>query len=370
MLKCCFSCLTLLLLLMFFCLHLLVSCHSNLGLYLVHSSNGKSVSWSESGARHPPRGGNVWHRLSVHVRKQEAGLNQTAVIRPLTNTPDPHSCEPSTCDLGTDPHLSQEPPGAKPLYNLREEDNEGDIQSPLWTPTCSGQGPESNLDKPASHLPSHFTGRTAASLQGAVVDTHSTHVSALKDYTAREALCTNEPLSLTPSQLPLVPQVGVFEEEGSEDEELDLLHGYIYDAKEEGADGEGEDLIRNKPTLEDSLALSPPSPFRDSVCSGESVSSSPVNESMLGSPPSSVYTSNILRDFAHSSSTLWEQNGRWHSSCQHNCTSHRHVFPHSASQTHANVYRYIIYHTIYLFRFLIYNFGPVICLLEFITLLL
>uniref|UniRef100_A0A7N9AWU9 Metabotropic glutamate receptor 1 n=1 Tax=Mastacembelus armatus TaxID=205130 RepID=A0A7N9AWU9_9TELE len=52
----------------------------NLGLYLVHSSNGKSVSWSESGARHPPRGGNVWHRLSVHVRKQEAGLNQMAVI--------------------------------------------------------------------------------------------------------------------------------------------------------------------------------------------------------------------------------------------------------------------------------------------------
>uniref|UniRef100_A0A665WI49 Metabotropic glutamate receptor 1 n=1 Tax=Echeneis naucrates TaxID=173247 RepID=A0A665WI49_ECHNA len=111
---------------------------TNLGLYLVHSSNGKSVSWSESGARHPPRGGNVWHRLSVHVRKQEAGLNQTA----------------------------------------------------------------------------------------------------------------------------------------------------------------------NKPTLEDSLALSPPSPFRDSVCSEESVSGSPAIESMLGSPLSSVYTSNMLRDFAHSSSTL------------------------------------------------------------------
>uniref|UniRef100_A0A7N8YAJ8 Metabotropic glutamate receptor 1 n=1 Tax=Mastacembelus armatus TaxID=205130 RepID=A0A7N8YAJ8_9TELE len=112
----------------------------NLGLYLVHSSNGKSVSWSESGARHPPRGGNVWHRLSVHVRKQERG----------------NPCQ-------------------------------GDL---------------------------------------------------------------------------------------------------------------------NKPTLEDSLALSPPSPFRDSVCSGESGSSSPITESMLGSPPSSVYTSNMLRDYAHSSSTL------------------------------------------------------------------
>ncbi|XP_073349208.1 metabotropic glutamate receptor 1 [Pagrus major] len=264
------------------------------------NSNGKSVSWSESGARHPPRGGNVWHRLSVHVRKQEAGLNQTAVIRPLTNTPDPHSCEPSTCDLGTDPHLPQEPRGAKPLYNLAEEDDEGDSQRPLWTPPCSGQtqGPESDLDKPASHLPSHLKGS-----QGALVDTHSSHVPAQSDYTAREAIPANEPLSLTPSLLPSAPQAGALEDEGSEDEDLDLLHSYIYDAKEEGeeGDGEGEDLTQSKPTLEDSLVLSPPSPFRDSVCSGESMSSSPTMESMLGS---SVYTSNILGDYAHSSSTL------------------------------------------------------------------
>ncbi|KAG8011321.1 Metabotropic glutamate receptor 1 [Nibea albiflora] len=273
------------------------------------NSNGKSVSWSESGARHPPRGGNVWHRLSVHVRKQEAGLNQTAVIRPLTNNPDPHSCEPSTCNLGTDPHLPQEPRGAKPLYNLAEEDDEGDSQRPLWTPTCSGQiqGLESDLDKPASYLPSHLKGCTTERLQGAVVDTHSSHAPAMSDYTSGEAIPANEPLSLTPSQLPSAPKAGAFEEEGSEDEQLDLLHSYIYDAKEEGEgeeDGEGHDLTQSKPTLEDSLALSPPSPFRDSVCSGESISDSPVMESMLSSPLSSVYTSNILRDFAHSSSTL------------------------------------------------------------------
>ncbi|XP_069557913.1 metabotropic glutamate receptor 1 isoform X1 [Brachyistius frenatus] len=266
------------------------------------NSNGKSVSWSESGARHPPRGGNVWHRLSVHVRKQEAGLNQTAVIRPLTNTPDPHSCEPSTCNLGTDPHLPQEPPGTKPLYNLEEED-EGDAQRPLWTLTSS-EGLESDLDEPASYLPPRLAGRTTERLQGAVVDTHSSHVPALNDYTAREAIPANEPSSSTPSRLLSSPRVGVFEEEGTEDEELDLLHSYIYDAKEEGEDGEGEDLTQNKPTLEESLALSPPSPFRDSVCSEESVTGSPIFESMLGSPPSLVYTSNILRDFAHSSSTL------------------------------------------------------------------
>lgn len=313
----------------FFCTLLPVSCDSNLGLYLVYSSNGKSVSWSESGARHPPRGGNVWHRLSVHVRKQEAGLNQTAVIRPLTNTPDPHSCEPSTCDLGTDPHLPQEPRGAKPLYNLAEEDDESDSQRPLWTPPCSGQtqGPESVLDKPASHLPSHSRGS-----QGALVDTHSSHIPAQSDYTAREAVPANKPLSLTPSLLPSAPQAGALEDEGSEDEDLDLLHSYIYDAKEEGEEGDGEceDLTQSKPALEDSLVLSPPSPFRDSVCSGESMSSSPTMESMLGS---SAYTSNTLGDYAHSSSTLWEQHRRRHGRCRHTrCQTC--ISTHEHSQTH------------------------------------
>ncbi|XP_047429784.1 metabotropic glutamate receptor 1 isoform X2 [Mugil cephalus] len=271
------------------------------------NSNGKSVSWSESGPRHPPRGGNVWHRLSVHVRKQEAGLNQTAVIRPLTNTPDPHSCEPSTCDLGTDPHLPQEPAGTKPLYNLEEEDDEGDSQRPLWTCSERMQGTDSDLSEPASYLPSHLAGHTAERPQGAVVDTHSSHVPAPNDHTAKEATPANEPLSLTPSLLPTTaPRAGAFEEEGPADEELDLLHSYIYDAKDEGEgeDGEGEDLTQNKATLEDTLALSPPSPFRDSVCSGESDTGSPIIESLLGSPPSLVYTSNILQDYAHSSSTL------------------------------------------------------------------
>lgn len=293
---------------LFSCLHLLVSCDSNFGLYLVHSSNGKSVSWSESGARHPPRGGNVWHRLSVHVRKQEAGLNQTAVIRPLTNTPDPHSCETSTDNVGTDPHLSQELPGTKSLCNLTEDDDQSDAQRPLWPSAFSEQtqGQESDLDEPASYFPSNLAGPTTERLQGTVVDTHSSHIPTLNHRTAREPIPENEPLILAPFQIPSTPQLGAFEEEGPEDEELDLLHSYIYDAKEEreGEDGEGEDLSHDKSTLEDTLALSPPSPFRDSVCSGESTNGSPITESMLGSPSSSVYTSNMLRDFAHSSSTL------------------------------------------------------------------
>lgn len=249
----------------------------------------------------------MWHRLSVHVRKQEGGLNQTAVIRPLTNTPDPHSCEPSTCDLGTDPLSPRQPRGAKPLL---EEDNQSDPQCNLRPLTHAGQTRvlESDVEKPDSY--SHLKGCTPEHSQRAVVDTHSSHAPALNDPTAKETIPANQYLTLTPSQPPLTPKLDSFEEAGPEDEELDLLHSYIYDAKvkeeeeEEEDNGDGNDFNQTKPKLEDSLVLSPPSPFRDSVCSAESASSSPLMEPMLGKAPSSFYTSNIHGDYAHSSSTL------------------------------------------------------------------
>lgn len=291
------------------CNHLPLSSDSNWSFYLIHSSNGKSVSWSESGPRHPPRGGNVWHRLSVHVRKQEAGLNQTAVIRPLTNTPDPHSCEPSTCDLGTDPLPPRETRGAKPLL---EEDDQSHSQCHLQPPPHARQRHvlESDEEKPTSY--SHLKGYGPERSRGTLVDTHSSHAPTLSDHTAKEAMPANQHLTLTPSQSPLTQKLGSFEERVSEDEELDLLHSYIYDAKaeeegeeeEEEEEGGDDDFNQTKANLEDSLVLSPPSPFRDSVCSGESASGSPVMEPMLGKAPSSFYTSDIYGDYAHSSSTL------------------------------------------------------------------
>lgn len=244
----------------------------------------------------------MWHRLSVHVRKQEAGLNQTAVIRPLTNTPDPHSCEPSARDLGTDHHLPQEACGAtKPLYNLMEDDDEGDSGRTLWTSPCSEQGAESHLDKPPLYLSPDREGRVEEDPRGeAAADAQS---------------LDGEPLGSTPPLPPRPPPSPPYDkDESEEDEELDLLHGYIYDTKneeeedegeDEGEDGESQTTAWCKVTPEEPLVLSPPSPFRDSVCSEESLSSSPLAELMLANHPSSLlYTSNILGDFAHSSSTL------------------------------------------------------------------
>ena len=249
----------------------------------------------------------MWHRLSVHVRKQEAGLNQTAVIRPLTNTPDPYSYEPSTCDLGTDPLPPQDPRGAKPLL---EEDDQSDPQGSLRPLPHAGQTRvlESDTERPDSY--SHSKGCAPEHSQWAVVDTHSSHAPALSEHTGKAADPANHYLTLTPCQPPLTQKSGLFEEGGPEDEELDLLHSYVYDAKDEEEEEEeeenegGNDFNQSQPKLEDSLVLSPPSPFRDSVCSGESASSSPVMEPMVSKGPCSFYTSSIHGDYAHSSSTL------------------------------------------------------------------
>ncbi|XP_024233953.1 metabotropic glutamate receptor 1-like isoform X2 [Oncorhynchus tshawytscha] len=278
------------------------------------NSNGKSVSWSEPGARHPQRGGNVWHRLSVHVRKQEAGSNQTAVIRPLTNaTVDPHSCDPHHHGPGTDPHLPHLPhPGTKALYNLAEEEDEGGEARPLWTPSHSHSGMLHGQDSEEPPSYSHLTDCTTEHLQGAMVDTHSSNVPGFNDTMGAsgiQANSTNQPQSFTFSQLshPLQGGASFGEEylisslEGAEGEALDLLHSYT---EEEEEDDEKEELAQSKLTLEDSLALTPPSPFRDSVCSAGSVPGSPVSESVFCSPPSSAYSSVILQDFRQSSSTL------------------------------------------------------------------
>ncbi|XP_075869640.1 metabotropic glutamate receptor 1-like isoform X2 [Nelusetta ayraudi] len=217
------------------------------------------------------------------------------------------NCEPSARDLGTDHHLPQEACGAtKPLYNLMEEDDESDSRRPLWTPPRSERGAESHLDKPASYLPPDLEGRAGEHPRG--------------EPAADEHGSAGEPPSSTPPLPPRPPPSPPYDEDVSEedvseeDEELDLLRGYIYDAKDggegegeedEGEDGESQVPARRMATPEESLVLSPPSPFRDSVCSEESLSSSPLAELMLAShPSSSLYTSNILGDFAHSSSTL------------------------------------------------------------------
>ncbi|XP_077094906.1 metabotropic glutamate receptor 1b isoform X1 [Siphateles boraxobius] len=275
------------------------------------NSNGKSVSWSEPGSRHPPKGEHMWHRLSVHVKRQEAGSNQTAVIKPLTNTYNNPGMEFS--DLST-----------KTLYNVAEEDEGDPIRyNPSGSPPLMALR-LSPVSKPMKELGTHLTFYTSEQhvpQKNSVLPQHvfaghfqQEMVKFMPDLD--EIISLPEPgdrvmLPLQPQILhphPILPmQLGAYPDEPvspleeDENEQFGLLHGYMYDNAQIHDE---EELVQIKMSMEDSLALMPPSPFRDSLGSGSPVPNSPVSESILCTPPSVSYASVILRDFKQSSSTL------------------------------------------------------------------
>nr|XP_055028859.1 metabotropic glutamate receptor 1b isoform X2 [Misgurnus anguillicaudatus] len=270
------------------------------------NSNGKSVSWSEPGSRHPPKGEHMWHRLSVHVKRQESGSNQTAVIKPLTNTYNDTAMEFS--DLST-----------KTLYNVAEED-EGDAirynssvspdlmplrQSPVSKPVKEGTDLKfytRNSVHP-QHIISDLLQEGVAKFSSNMPDLDE--IISLPEpgdrfeLTYRPQVLHSQPVK--PMRLDSYPDEPASPLEEVENEQFGLLHGYMYDNAQIHDE---EDLVQIKTAVEDSVALMPPSPFRDSLGSGSPVPNSPVSESILCTPPSVTYASVILGDFKQSSSTL------------------------------------------------------------------
>ncbi|XP_066536457.1 metabotropic glutamate receptor 1b [Hoplias malabaricus] len=285
------------------------------------NSNGKSVSWSEPGSRHPPKGEHMWHRLSVHVKKQEASSNQTAVIKPLTNTYQNTGLDFS--DLST-----------KTLYNVTEEDEGEPVRyNPPVSPTLIGhrQSPGCEPIKEVTVVGQEFyePEPQKSLLPQHVIADHFQEVggkfnSSVTDLDDIISLCEPDPDSgLRPPYQPLILQtqpsplpihlgtyikepISPLEEEMElememENEQFGLLHGYIYDNAEIHDDDE---LVQIKLAMDDSLALMPPSPFRDPLGSRSHIPNSPVSESFLCTPPSVTYASVILGDYKQSSSTL------------------------------------------------------------------
>uniref|UniRef100_W5L5C2 Metabotropic glutamate receptor 1 n=1 Tax=Astyanax mexicanus TaxID=7994 RepID=W5L5C2_ASTMX len=242
--------------------------------------NGKSVSWSESGARPQGRGSSVFHRLSVHVRRQAVGQSQTAVIRPLTNAsqaPNPEY-QPG---LDTDRNGSQSED--KSLYNLSEEDDEGGRRPRNLNGTAQ-DGME-----PALYSPARLMDRAADHLEGGRVDTLSSNVTAFDESITATGNRVSPAYNPLASQLPLPLHGEMLSEEGSDVEALDLIHGFLYDStvqeeeEEEEEGGEGE-LAQSKLTL-----LTPPSPFRDSLRSGGSTPGSPASDNDPNAPKEVTY---------------------------------------------------------------------------------
>ncbi|KAK2525805.1 hypothetical protein Q9966_011052 [Columba livia] len=284
--------------------------------FQVKSSNGKSVSWSEPGGRQGSKGEHMWHRLSVHVKNQETGCNQTAVIKPLTKSYHGQSKSLTFTDISS-----------KTLYNVVEEEDREPVclnqpGSPSMvvhrrvatTPPLQATAEETHLFLPEQSpktLP--LQPRSLMDQLQGVVNKFATGIPDFNTVlsTPSSGNGMRPPHQSPPPQQPPLPplQVTAFSEEPlsppaeeAESEKLKLIQGYVYEKNTE--EDEDEEPVTSKLTLEDSPALTPPSPFRDSVASGSSVPSSPVSESVLCTPPDVTYASVILRDYKQSSSTL------------------------------------------------------------------
>ncbi|KAM9466497.1 metabotropic glutamate receptor 1b isoform 1-T1 [Clarias gariepinus] len=282
------------------------------------NSNGKSVSWSEPGSRQPPKGEHMWHRLSVHVKRQEAGSNQTAVIKPLTNTY--HDTGLEFSDLST-----------KTLYNVTEEDEGEPVRyNPPVSPTLiahrylpgsepvketitkqESYSPEQQLSQKCV-LPQQVMAEHFQDVNPAMLNSSRTDLDDIISLTELESgvMPPYRPLILKTQQVTPM-QLNIYskktdspleeEEEDMENEQFGLLHGYMYNNAQIHDD---EELVQIKLAMEDSLALMPPSPFRDLAGSGNPIPNSPVSESILCTPPNVTYASVILGDYKQSSSTL------------------------------------------------------------------
>nr|XP_033791519.1 metabotropic glutamate receptor 1 [Geotrypetes seraphini] len=275
------------------------------------NSNGKSVSWSEPGGRQVQKGQHMWHRLSLHVKHKEVGSNQTAVIKPLTK-----SCQGQGKSL-TFSDISS----TKTLYNVVEEEESQPVRfSQTSSPSMvvhrrvTATPPPQPAEEAHVYFSEQFPKNppTQRSIMDQLHGVVNKLTTGIPDFSSVISMSgpgngirpSYQPPLLQQQVLPL--QMSVFNEEPispaeeAENEKFNFIQEYMYDNTENPE----EELVPSKLTLEDSPALTPPSPFRDSIASGSSVPSSPVSESMLCTPPSTTYASVIVRDYKQSSSTL------------------------------------------------------------------
>lgn len=285
----------------------------------------------------------MWHRLSVHVKTNETACNQTAVIKPLTKS-----------YQGSGKSLTFSDTSTKTLYNVDEQDAQATGFSPPGSPSMvvHRRGPTAvstppllprltaeetplflaDPALPKGLSPSRQQPQPHPQPQKCLLEQRQGAVNnfspGIPDFSAVLAgpggpgdgvrplyppLAPPQHLQMLPLQLGTLgeePASPAAEDEDEEDSErFKLLQEYLYEregnTEEDELEEEEEDpQAASKPTPEDSPALTPPSPFRDSVASGSSAPSSPVSESLLCSPPNVTYASVILRDYKQSSSTL------------------------------------------------------------------
>ncbi|KAM5246607.1 metabotropic glutamate receptor 5 isoform 1-T1 [Ctenodactylus gundi] len=313
------------------------------------SSNGKSVTWAQN--EKSSRGQHLWQRLSVHINKKE-NPNQTAVIRPFPKGAESRALGPAGAagarggaggaggagggagGAGAGPGGPEPPdPAPKALIDVAQEEARAPAcprSPPSPLPTLSRRARSaSRADEDAPALGPEAAARCGSS-QGSlmeqissVVTRFTANISELNSMMLAgapagpgggagvgAALCSS---FLIPQEIQLPTTVTTF----AEIQPLPAIEVTAGGAAAPGAPpppggaapespGPAPEAAAapGKPDLEELVALTPPSPFRDSVDSGSTTPNSPVSESALCIPSSPKYDTLIIRDYTQSSSSL------------------------------------------------------------------
>uniref|UniRef100_A0AAX7UY95 Metabotropic glutamate receptor 5 n=1 Tax=Astatotilapia calliptera TaxID=8154 RepID=A0AAX7UY95_ASTCA len=283
----------------------------------IPSSNGKSVSWAQT-ERSSSRGNHLWQRLSFHIKKKEN--NQTAVIKPFSKTPEEHYCSgadlpphvplpslPSMASLPTHPDNVTD----KTLYELSEAEERYSItyrpQTPSPISTVSQRiGASSGEDDGRLVIVDDRPGEPQSSLMdqiSCVVNRFTANITELNSMMLSSSpshshMQKHTPPSPHPADPYLLPR------------ELQMPPTLTTYADVQPLPPASQASPRAE-LEEELMALTPPSPFRDSLASS---SGSPVSETGLclppvpshppPSPPSPRYTRLTLRNYSQSSSSL------------------------------------------------------------------
>uniref|UniRef100_A0A669R573 Metabotropic glutamate receptor 5 n=1 Tax=Phasianus colchicus TaxID=9054 RepID=A0A669R573_PHACC len=277
---------------------------------LLKHSNGKSVSWAQN--EKSSRGAHLWQRLSIHINKKE-NPNQTAVIKPFSKSTDSSRHSSSA----TFPETS-----AKTLYDVSEAEEQYPAQYRPQTPspistvshrTASVSRTEDDAPTFQSEPPQRSSSSQGSLMEqiSSVVTRFTANISELNSMmlsTATPGTMVATPLCssyLIPREIQLPTTMTTF----AEIQPLPSIevNGASQSARKQSNGSIKEDTAETpsaKQDLEELVALTPPSPFRDSIDSGSASPSSPVSESALCIPSSPKYDTLLIRDYTQSSSSL------------------------------------------------------------------
>ncbi|XP_030124915.1 metabotropic glutamate receptor 5 isoform X2 [Taeniopygia guttata] len=274
------------------------------------SSNGKSVSWAQN--EKSSRGAHLWQRLSVHINKKE-NPNQTAVIKPFPKSTDSSRHSSSA----TFPEAS-----AKTLYDVSEAEEQYPAQYRPQTPspistlshrTASVSRTEDEAPTFQSEPPQRSSSSQGSLMEqiSSVVTRFTANISELNSM----MLSTSTPGTMGAAPLCssyLIPREIQLPTTMTTLAEIQPLPAIEVNGASQSARKPSNDSIKEgtsetptaKQDLEELVALTPPSPFRDSIDSGSASPSSPASESALCIPSSPKYDTLLIRDYTQSSSSL------------------------------------------------------------------